>query len=880
VPYAEEEPDTNGHHKASRSRLVAATIPSGEAKAASRGVGEGKRLFLKRISVKVDSIREGASTASPLQMKNCPTCGSTYPPDFAVCPRDAAALVEVGVWSEGTVVREKYRILGKLGEGGMASVYKALHVRFDELRALKVMAPHLAADPTFVRRFMQEAVITRRLQHPNAVRVDDIDEAEDSRPFIVMEYIEGRSLKEVIQQEAPIPVKRVCTIAKQVAAALDAAHRLGMVHRDIKPANIVLVAPGPLSLLDLSARPGGDASRSGTGEGVELAKVLDFGIAKLKEGHIEDSKLHHLTLTGAGMVIGTPAYMSPEQAKGVKGDQLDGRSDIYSLGVVMYEMLCGDLPLKADSEIGLVMAHIQTQPPPIRSLCPDIPERIAKLVMRCLEKKAELRFTTGQALVEEIEHWEGERVGLARAQAEAERAELEKTERERLMQEMAGVMVRIKAEREQPDHESAGTERTERAGWEQAEQERSKCERHVEERRAAWKAEAEPLARERAEAERRAECQAQQERKGREVADVAARAEKQRPEKAEQVRPVHEKAERERRAVLRAQPERVKATVQPTALQAPIRSGEPLPSRKPWLWVAAATVMLGLGIWHFSTRSEKTAKPSRETVRVKSQDGLKYVWIPPGTFEMGCSPGDNECFKDEKPAHQVTITKGFWLEQTPVTAGAYRRFARETGRAMPPEPKLGSNALNPGWGNEEMPIVNVTWDDAQSYCQWLGGRLPTEAEWEYAARAGSREARYGPLDDVAWYENNSGRERIDSTRIWSEDWSHYFDRQSGRLAANGNTMQAVGLKRPNDWRLYDMLGNVREWVSDWYGETYYQSGSERDPQGPDYGNLRVLRGGSWDSVPGYIRVSDRYSGYPDSRYIDGGCRCLREAGIP
>jgi formylglycine-generating enzyme required for sulfatase activity len=789
------------------------------------------------------------------------------------------------------MVRGKYLILGKLGEGGMASVYKALHVRFEELRALKVMAPHLAADPAFFRRFMQEAVITRRLQHPNAVRVDDIDEAEDGRPFIVMEYIEGHSLKEVIQQEAPIPVERVCTIAKQVAAALDAAHRLGMVHRDIKPANIVLAAPCPPPLLDFSPRPGGEGvPRSGTGEGVDFAKVLDFGIAKLKEAHIEDSKLHHLTLTGAGMVIGTPAYMSPEQAKGVKGDQLDGRSDVYSLAVVMYQMLCGELPLKADSEIGLLMAHIQAQPTPILSLCPQVPERIARLVMRCLEKQPERRFATGQAVVEEIEQWEGERVRLARAQAEeehlasrrddAERAEPEKAERERLMQEMAGAMVRIKAEREQPDHEWAEAEFTERAGCDQAQQKRSKRERHDEEPQAAWKVEAEPLAREGAEAVRRAVYQAPQERKARELADVVARAEKQRRENAGQAWPVREKAERERQAVLRAEPERVKATVQPIHSQAPIQSVEPRSSRKPWLWVAAATVMLGLGIGYFSTRPKKTTKPSRETVTVKSWDGLKYAWIPPGTFEMGCSPGDNECFKDEKPAHQVTITKGFWLEQTPVTVGAYKRFAAETGRAMPPEPKLGSNALNPGWANEQMPLVNVTWDDSQAYCRWVGGRLPTEAEWEYAARAGSKEARYGSLEDVAWYEENSGRERIDSTKIWSQDQSHYFDRQPERLAANGNTMQAVGLKRPNDWRLYDMLGNVREWVNDWYGETYYQSGSERDPQGPDYGNLRVLRGGSWDSVPGYIRVSDRYSGYPDSRYIDGGCRCLREAGIP
>jgi formylglycine-generating enzyme required for sulfatase activity len=231
----------------------------------------------------------------------------------------------------------------------------------------------------------------------------------------------------------------------------------------------------------------------------------------------------------------------------------------------------------------------------------------------------------------------------------------------------------------------------------------------------------------------------------------------------------------------------------------------------------------------------------RPKVQTNPKDGLKYVLIPPGTFMMGCSKGDSECSGDEEPAHRVTISKSFWMGQTEVTVAAYKHFAQESGKDMPTGVA----------GNDAMPIVNVSWDDATAYCSWAGGRLLSEAEWEYAARAGSTEARYGPVDEVAWYDKNSG----------------------------GGT-HAVAQKRPNAFNLFDMLGNVWEWTSDWYGEKYYEGSAERDPQGPGSGEYRVLRGGSWDVVPRDTRVSDRYGGRPGNRDIGVGVRCAREVGVP
>jgi sulfatase modifying factor 1 len=289
----------------------------------------------------------------------------------------------------------------------------------------------------------------------------------------------------------------------------------------------------------------------------------------------------------------------------------------------------------------------------------------------------------------------------------------------------------------------------------------------------------------------------------------------------------------------------------------------------------ACCVFLGPGLLATGRGHKSMYLPG--AVRQNPKDGLKYVWIPPGTFQMGCSPGDNACRDDEIPTHQVKIRRGFWMAQTVVTVGAYKRFVRSAGRAMPPEADLSGRPLNKGWSNEAMPIVDVTWNEARDYCKWMGGRLPTEAEWEYAARGGSPETRYGALDDIAWYADNSGRERLDSVQVMKAGQASFVK----RLLENGNGMREVAQKRPNSFGLYDTLGNVWEWVNDWYQKDYYAHSPKEDPQGPSSGQYKPLRGWSFVSDPTVVRVSLRSRGHPpDHRGSSVGFRCIWNAPAP
>jgi serine/threonine-protein kinase len=266
----------------------------------------------------------------------------------------------------------------------MATVYLAEHIHFREICALKVMNFELARDTTLVDRFMNEAVLTRRLRHPHAVRVDDIDRAEDGCVFMVMEFLEGQTLHEVMHYEGPLPFAKVRAIATQIASALEAAHSIGIIHRDIKPANITIVK---------------------TADG-DVAKVLDFGIAKLKEVSFDSAFENDFTITASGMVLGTPAYMSPEQAMGKRGVELDGRCDLYSFAVVVYQMLTGKLPFEAQTEEQFVLAHAGAPPREIADYLPALPPQIAALIMRCLAKDPNDRPSNAAVFIREMQRWE------------------------------------------------------------------------------------------------------------------------------------------------------------------------------------------------------------------------------------------------------------------------------------------------------------------------------------------------------------------------------------------------------------------------------------------------------------------------------------------
>ena len=310
-------------------------------------------------------------------MRFCPRCGSRYEHE-RFCPEDGVAteaLPNSGMQKDaliGTVVDGRYRIEAQIGEGGMGVVYKAMHVSLNKPLALKLLRGEMAKDPEVVQRFIQEAQAATSIGHENIIDISDFGRLPDGTVYFVMEYLNGMPLNDLIKRGGSIPVGQAVEIIRQIAGALGAAHQRGIVHRDMKPDNVYIVPRG---------------------ETQNFVKVLDFGIAKV--GGASNK------LTRTGMVFGTPHYMSPEQAA---GQSVDARTDIYALGVIMYEMFTGRVPFDADTFMGVLTKHMFEKPEPMNQ--PGAERQLGALeqiTMRALEKKPENRYQTMHEMIEDLD---------------------------------------------------------------------------------------------------------------------------------------------------------------------------------------------------------------------------------------------------------------------------------------------------------------------------------------------------------------------------------------------------------------------------------------------------------------------------------------------
>jgi serine/threonine-protein kinase len=307
-------------------------------------------------------------------MKVCPVCAKEYEDTTTLCPVDAEVLERVDDPLEGQTLAGKYLVEDLIKRGGMGAVYRGKHVMMDKTVAIKVLRPALAGDDIVVKRFSREAKAASRISHPHAVSVTDFGEAENGVVFLVMEYLDGRTLKDIIRSEGPMPLTRVVEIIRQVSGALDAAHQQGVIHRDLKSDNVML-----------SQTNGGD-----------WAKVLDFGIAKIQQA--EGARDNDIT--AANLVIGTPQYMSPEQCS--QAGPLDARSDVYSLGVILFEMLTGHVPFTGESPTVIMMKQVGDEPPSVIETRPELPASIDNLIKKALAKQPIDRFQTAGELSEAL----------------------------------------------------------------------------------------------------------------------------------------------------------------------------------------------------------------------------------------------------------------------------------------------------------------------------------------------------------------------------------------------------------------------------------------------------------------------------------------------
>ncbi len=858
-------------------------------------------------------------------MKECTSCQRCFPDETERCAVDNAPLTStIGV---APLLDSRYQLERRLGQGGMGAVYKARHVFLKTEHAVKVILPHLVGnDPMMVTRFRQEAMAAAAIRHRNIVAVTDFGVVNGTTPYLVMEFIKGQSLHDLIIEKGKLPLERAVEIMEAIAAGVGAAHRRGVVHRDLKPLNIMIRDGVPLD------------------EGV---KVLDFGLAKIKSSDL----LGSFVVAQTAGIIGSPYYMAPEQWSEEEPDQ---RADIYSLGVILYQMLAGNVPFSGSSLPAIMRKHLTGQPPSFSIIGVNVPPQVEAALHHAIEKNPDHRPDSLEEFIGEL------RAAVAQPQvvtysppvtadpqaltlvelpsgAGGDRVEESPGGLRDVMEQAVADMQRLEA---QPDRAAeAEATREEAARAEAARMAAAQAEAKAQRSREAQaEARAQRRREAQAEAKTQSEAEAQSEAKAQRRREAQAETRAQRRREAEDVRlAAEERARREstppappaveppadgpREAAARVAVEPIKSPPQvgqvppiPTAgatqqqpaaatdhgntrldafgrvtqqQSAPATnqastdsdysaSGQQQP---PWqmslssfyhsannfvaaqnpsfrLAVGGAVVLfiflLGAGgasvfVWlrgSSNPASAETSKPDAAKAEMAS--------IPGGTFKMGRSDVslNNPDDVNQYPAHNVTVSS-FYMDKTEVTNAQYAQFVRDTKHATPPHWVNGQ----PPAGQEQWPVTNVSYDDAQAFAAWRSQRdgvpyrLPTEDEWEYAAR-------------------NRGTYKL---YPWGEQW------REGLANVGSDSLKPVGsyAQGAAGGGVLDLIGNAWEWTAS--KNSIYSGNSAADLADP---NAIITRGGAYASKAsgeGAITATRRKAAPPDTKHLSLGFRLVRPA---
>lgn len=622
-----------------------------------------------------------------------------------------------------------YRIVEQLGQGGMATVYKAYHAALDRYVAIKALHPAFKQDPAFLARFEREAHIVARLDHPNIIPIYDFAEYEGVT-YLVMRFVEGDTAKPLLRQ-GPLSLERALEIIRPIADALQYAHRQGILHRDIKPSNIILAKDGHIYLTDFG-----------------LARMVDPGQSTLSQD----------------MLIGTPQYISPEQAKGVA---VDARSDLYSLGVVLFEMLTGRVPFSADTPYAVIHDHIFTPLPLPTKINPNISPAVERVLLKALAKEPDARYTTPNELVAALEEAAVESPSKA-----AQRPAL--PTRPRRLSPLAlslvggsvfGLLIGVVAL----------------------------------------------------------------------MMLLSSRL------------PIL--------ALNRAIPTPTVASTPTVAAY----TSTPLPS------MTAAPVRLASPTSAALTATASVLPPASPTASSPTPTlSVKTALIPSGVFWLGKADSDSAAAADESPGHYVDVS-AFSIDTYEVSNAQYSRCVDARGCPKPAgvySPQTPQMAFgNPLYDN--YPVVYVSQDNAIKYCLWAGKRLPTEAEWEKAAR-GVADRRIYPWGDM-----------------WDGYRANAAQGKPGPLPVDAYSPDGC-----SPLGVCNMSGNVAEWVADFYGAKFYADSQRDIPSltvisnpfnGESASGKIVVRGGSFRSTIYNARISKREPQSPTLTVDNIGFRCVQSS---